>query len=118
MKKRPLTVSIVSCLYIAAGTIGLVYHLSEFKTSTPFHSEIFWISLVRLLAIVSGIFMLLGRSWARWLALAWITFHVVLSFFHSWQLVVFHGLLLVLIAYFLYRPEATAYFGRRRDTGA
>jgi len=116
MTKRPLTVSIVSFLYIAAGAIGLVYHLKEFKTSTPFQSEIVWISLVRLLAIVSGIFMLLGRSWARWLALAWITFHVVISFFHSWQQVVFHGLLLVLIAYFLYRPQAKAFFSGRRDT--
>ena len=118
MIKRPLTVSIVSCLYIASGAIGLVYHLGEFKTSTPFQSEIVWISLLRLLAIVGGIFMLLGRGWARRLALAWITFHVAISFLNSWQLVVFHGLLLVLIAYFLYRPEATAYFSRRRDTGA
>jgi hypothetical protein len=117
MKKRPLTVSIVGCLYIAAGAIGLVYHLREFRTSTPFQFEIVWISLLRLLAIVSGIFMLLGRSWARWLALAWITFHVVISFFHSWEQMAFHGLLLVLIAYFLYLPKARVYFSRGGDMG-
>src|SRR5262249_17791312 len=109
-KKRPLTVSIVSWLFIATGAIGLVYHLREFKTSTTLQSEIVWISLLRLLAIVSGIFMLLGRNWARWLALAWITFHVAISILISWQLVAFHGALLVLFAYFLYRPEARAYF--------
>jgi hypothetical protein len=117
MKKRPLTVIIVSCLLIASGAIGLVYHLSDFRISKPFQSEIAWISLVRILAIVSGVFMLLGKNWARWLALAWITFHVVISFYHSLQQVVVHGLLLLLFAYCLYRPEARAYFKPQEDVG-
>lgn len=117
MRKRPLTVSIIGCLFIATGAIGLVYHLSDFKIAKLFQSEIVWVSLVRLLAIVSGIFMLFGKNWARWLALAWITFHVVISFFHSWPQVVVHGLLFVVIAYCLYRPEGRAYFNRRQDMG-
>ena len=35
------------------------------------------------LAIVCGVFLLRGHNWARWLALAWIAFHVVLSAFHA-----------------------------------
>lgn len=112
MKKRPLTVSIPSGLLIAAGVIGLTYHLTDFKISKPFEPELAWASLVRLLAIVSGIFMLLGKNWARWLALAWIAFHVVISF-PSIQQVVVHGLLFVLFAYCLYRPEARAHFNPR-----
>src|SRR5262249_11195640 len=113
MKKRPLMVSILSGLLIAAGAIGLVYHLTDFKMSKPVQSELVWISFVRLLAIVSGIFMLLGRNWARWLALAWIAFHVAISFFHSTEQVVVHSLLFVLFAYFLFRPEVRAYFNPR-----
>ena len=113
MKKRPLTVLILGCLFIVTGAIGLASHLTDFKLSKPVESELLWISLVRLLAIISGIFMLLGRNWARWLALAWIAFHVAISFFHSVQQVVVHGLLFVLIAYCLYRPEVRAYFNYR-----
>src|SRR5262245_61457682 len=112
MKKRPLMVSILSGLLIAAGAIGLVYHLTDFKMSKPVQSELVWISFVRLLAIVSGIFMLLGRNWARWLALAWIAFHVVISF-PSIRQVVVHGSLFVLIAYLLFRPEVRAHVNHR-----
>ena len=110
MTKRPITVTIISWVLIAAGAIGLVYHLSDLKRSQPFQYELVWISAVRLLAIVSGVFMLSGKDWARWLAVAWIGFHFVLSFFHSFQEVVMHGLLFVLITYLLFRPEARAYF--------
>ena len=112
MKKRPVAVLIVGCLFIATGALSLAYHLTDFKISKPVESELVWISLVRLLAIVSGVFMLLGRNWARWLALAWIAFHVVISF-PSIRQVVVHGLLLVLIAYLLFRPEVRAYFNHR-----
>jgi predicted cobalt transporter CbtA len=118
MKKRPLALTILSCVFIAAGAIGLAYHLSDLKAAEPFQQEIIWISLVRLASIVCRAFMLRGDDWARWLALAWIAFHVVVSFFHSIQQVVVHGLLFVLIAYFLFRPEARAYFQHQEKMGA
>ena len=117
MKKRPLSISILSCVFLAAGAIGFAYHLTDFKAQQPFQYELVWISAVRLTAIVCGVFMLRGSNWARWLALAWIAFHVVVSFFHSWQQVVMHSLLLLLIAYFLFRPEAGAYFRHREKMG-
>jgi uncharacterized membrane protein len=110
MKKRPITVTVISWILIAAGTIGLIYHLFGVRLTQPFQYEFVWISAVRLLAVVSGAFMLSGMDWARWLAVAWIGFHFVLSFFHSLQEVVMHGLLFVLITYLLFRPEARTYF--------
>jgi hypothetical protein len=109
MSKRPITVIILSWLYIATGAIGLVYHLSELRMQ-PFSAEIIWISFVRLLAIVAGIFMLRGADWARWLALAWIAFHVVVGALNSVQQAIIHALFLALFAYFLLRGDARSYF--------
>ena len=77
----------------------------------PFQNDIVWVELVRVLAIVSGIFMLRGRNWARLLAMAWIAFHVVISIFHSWSQVAMHALILLVFAFFLFRPAANRYFG-------
>lgn len=108
--KRPLPVTVISCLMITAGAVGLVYHATEFKTQPAFRNDLIWVSLVRLLAIVCGVYVLRRSNWARWVTLAWIAFHVILSFFHSWQEVVMHGLLLAAFAYFLFRPQANEYF--------
>lgn len=118
MKKRPLAVSVLSCVFIGAGAIGFAYHLTDFTAQQPFQYELVWISAVRLAAIVAGIFMLRGNNWARWLALAWIAFHVAVSFFHSIQEIVVHGILFVLIVYLLFRPETRAYFRHRETMGA
>ncbi len=64
MNKRPLSVTVISCLFAAAGAIGLVYHLTELKTLDPFPYDVLWVCLVRLLAIVCGVFMLRGSNWA------------------------------------------------------
>src|SRR5262249_39079375 len=62
------------------------------------------------LAIVCGVFLLRGSNWARWLLLAWIAFHVVLSAFHNVFELAMHSLLLVVVAYCLFRPRTSAYF--------
>jgi hypothetical protein len=110
MNKRPFTVTIIGWIFIAAGAIGFVHHLTEIQLRQPFQSENFWILLLSLVAVVSGVFIMRGSNWARWLALGWIAFHVFLSFFHSWQQVLVHGLLFAMIGYVLFRPEARAYF--------
>ena len=90
--------------------MGIAYHLPDFSPKHPFQYANLWILLLRIAAIVAGAFMLRGRSWARWLGLAWIAFHLILSFFHSIQEVVIHGLVFALFAWFLFRPDARAYF--------
>lgn len=112
--KRPLTVIIIACLLMVTGALGIVFHLSDFKAQ-PFQYENVWISLVRLTAIVCGIFMLRGNNWARWLAIVWMAFHVIVGSLHSVREGVVHALFLLLFAYFLFRPEARAYFGRGRS---
>ncbi len=95
--------------------IAFVYQLFElktegFKTNDAFHFDVVGIELIRLLAVVSGIFMLRGRNWARWLALAWIGFHVVLSFFHSLSQTAVHAVFFAVIAWCLFHAAAERYF--------
>jgi hypothetical protein len=110
MKKRPRSITIISWLFVAAGAIGLAYHATEFKADGPFQYDVVWVCLVRVVAILSGVFMLRGRNWARWLLLAWIGYHVILSAFHTLSELFWHSLLLAVVAYFLLRREASAYF--------
>ena len=104
--KRPLPVTILGCLFIVAGLVGLVYHLSE----SPLDHWIVLVSIVRIIAVVGGIFLLMGHNWARWLMLAWLAFHVVVGAFHSLSESIAHVVLLVLVGYFLLRPPTSKYF--------
>ena len=118
MSKRPLSITIISWLFIGAGSVGLLYHATEFKTRGPFQYGVLWICIVRLLAIVGGVFMLQGHNWARWLLVAWLAYHVALSAFHTLFGVLIHSLLLAVIAGFLLRPHASAWFrGARKSAG-
>jgi hypothetical protein len=108
--KRPLSVTILAWVYIAVGTVGFVYHLNEFLAAKTFQSDIFLIEAVEIIAIVGGAFMLRGQNWARWVALAWIAFHVIVSAFHPAREFVIHLLFCAVIAWLLFRPDATRYF--------
>src|SRR5262245_30700352 len=110
MNKRPLAVTLISGLFVAAGLVGLVYHATEFKIQQPFDYDLLWIALVRLLAIVCGVFVFRGSNWARWLLLVWIAYHVFLSLSHSMFELVTHALLLAVVAYFLLRPQTSTFF--------
>jgi hypothetical protein len=105
--KRPISVTIIACMYLAVGTVAFVYHFRELLS---LQRDSVSIELTEFLAIVSGAFMLRGHNWARWLALAWIAFHVILSIFDSFHGLVAHGLFCVVIAWILFRPEAGRYF--------
>jgi hypothetical protein len=116
MNNRPLSVTVIGWIFVAVGVVGFVFHATEVKAQHPFQSDAVWVLLLRLLAIVCGVFMLRRSNWARWLSLAWIAFHVILSL-HSLQASVVHSVLLVVCGYFLFRPEATAYFRAARTEG-
>lgn len=110
MNKRPLSVTTIAWLYVIVGAVGLAYHATEFKLARPFENDAVWVCLVRLLAIVAGVFMLRGRNWARWLAIAWMAWHVYLSVFHPLSELIMHSVLLVVFAFFLFRPPASTWF--------
>ena len=113
---RPLPVTILGCVYIAVGIISFIYHLTDFGSSGAFRYEGVWVELVPFLAIISGAFILRGHNWARWLALTWIAFHVILSAFHTFPQFAIHCLFCAVIAWFLFRPESTRYFRQARGS--
>jgi len=104
--KRPIPVTILGCLFIVAGLVGLAYHLSQ----PPLDRWVALISLIRVVAVVGGVFMLKGRNWARWLILVWLAFHVVVSAFQSPSRCLAHAALLLAVAYFLLTPPDSQYF--------
>jgi hypothetical protein len=114
MRKRPVSVIVISYVYLATGAFGLAFHLTGFALHDPAHYDTVLASLLSLLALISGVYMLRGSNWARWLALAWIACHVVLSAFHSRSELVIHTLLCAAFAYFLFSPPAAKYFRSAR----
>ena len=109
-RPRPISITILGALLIVAGSVGLVYHITEFKSFQPIPWVLLLISGVRLLAILAGVYTLLGRNWARWLTLTWIAFHVVVGAFHGTVQFVMHAALLLLFTFLLFRPAAKAFF--------
>jgi hypothetical protein len=112
--KRPLSVTILAGVYIGVGAIGLASHLTELGAKGALRYQAVGVELVRFLAILSGALMLRGHNWARWLALAWIAFHLVVSAFHAFPEFAIHCLFCAGIAWFLFRPKAARYFHARR----
>ena len=116
MNKRPHSVTVVGVLFLVAGIVGLAYHARDLRI--PFQSDLVWVCLVRLLAVIGGIFVLRAHNWARWLLVIWMAYHVYISALHSWSQVIVHGFLLAVFAYFLFRPSATLYFRNPGQTCA
>jgi uncharacterized membrane protein len=78
-----------------------------------FHQDDVWIELTELLALVAGVFMLRGYNWARWLALAWLAFHVAISWAAPSRIAI-HTVFLAAFAWLLFRPDARRHFDRAR----
>ena len=102
--KRPLSVVLIACLYLLVGAGSFVLNLHAFG-----HPDFYWIEITETIAVIAGVFMLLGQNWARWLALLWMAFHVAIGF-ETPQKLVMHSLFFVLIAWVLFRQEARLYF--------
>src|ERR1043165_7228946 len=108
--KRPLSVTLISGLFLAAGGVGLAYHATEFKAQVPFQYDLAWVCLVRLLAVIGAVFLLRAANWARWLLILWLAYHVGLGALHSASALIIHIVLLAVIAWFLFRRPASMYF--------
>ena len=109
--KRPMIVTAIGLLFVVAGAVGFAYHFRG-----PYDRDFAAIEAVRSLAVVGGIFLLMGRGWARWLVLAWLGFHVGISALDSVGKFAFHLVLLLVIGYTLLRPPASEYFRAMRGT--
>jgi hypothetical protein len=109
-RKCPTSITILGWLYILVGVLGTAAHYEDFRMHKPIVNEFVGITVLGAAAVVAGIFMLRGRSWARWLALVWIASHVVISAFHPLHELIIHCALLVLFSYLLFRRAAREYF--------
>lgn len=124
MSPRPISITIISWLFIAIGLVSIGADLlpliginisagpSDFQTLSFF--ELILTLSVRLLALVCGIFMLYGFNWARWLLAAWMGFHIVISIKDSPFKLIMHVLIFSIILFFLFRPKASVFFQSRK----
>ena len=117
MEKPPLAVRIIAWIYILTGAGGFVQHLLDLK-SQPLEIDLVWAELTSLIAIVAGVYLLRGHDWARWLALAWMAFHVVLSIFHTRFELAMHALFFLLLTYFLFQPAINRFVGTARGSSS
>jgi uncharacterized membrane protein HdeD (DUF308 family) len=104
--KRPFQVTMLGWLFVAVGILSTVYHLlksSLDRWTVP-------IVLVGIVAVVAGVFLLRGARWARWLVLAWLAFHVVVSASISLSDAMPHTVLFLVVGYFLLGPPTSKYF--------
>jgi hypothetical protein len=108
--RRPLPITILAVVYLAVGVLGFVHHFPDLHQKWVWQYDDLWIELTEIAAVVCGVFLLRGANWARWLAVAWIVLHVVLSVFDAGHGLLIHSLLALAIAWLLFRPEAKRYF--------
>jgi hypothetical protein len=108
-RKRPFQIAMLGWLFIAVGILSTTYHLSKNSLDR-------WtipIVLVGIIAVVAGVFLLRGAGWARWLLLAWLAFHVVVSALNSLWDALPHAVLLLAVGYVLLGPPTSRYFQHR-----
>lgn len=110
VRRRPIGVIVVSALLVLAAAGGLVADFLNSPSLSADHYAAIWIALVNVVGIVAGVFLFRGRNWARWLATAWMAFHVVISLWNPWQKIVIHGLIFVLMTLILLRRDAHDFF--------
>lgn len=106
MKRRPLSITIISLIFIVFGSIALVSGVLPFADLKSH----WYVHLSRILQIVAGVFMLYGRNWARWLLVAWIVFHIVVGAMHGLVTLLMHVVIFSVILFFVFRRDANVYF--------
>ena len=107
--QRPLLVTLVALILAGSGVVGLIYHGSELSASTPLLSEEYAVLLLRVVAIVAGVFLFRGANWARWVAVAWIALHVVISIPDAGKTFA-HVVILAIFALVLFSGNARTWF--------
>jgi len=120
MHTRPLSITVISWIFIAIGCLSLLIGLLHPVHGVPAQptdartahqlADQWLVPAIHILAIVGGVFLLYGCNWARWLLVGWMGFHVILSAWHSPLALLVHGSVFAVVFYFLFRPPASAYF--------
>jgi hypothetical protein len=112
--KPPLTILIIGWLFVVVGAAGIIagFWRSDLFAGGSLHSDDMWAILSGVVALAGGILVLRSIGLGRWMILAWLVFHVVLSWLHTFTELIIHAALLLLIGYFLLRPQASVFFRR------
>lgn len=114
MKKRPVSVTMLACLYIVVGCGSLTGAVVKFADSTESDfmelRDLGFVATSAFLAVIGGVFLLRGRNWARWLCIAWMAAHISIGALNGLVPALVHSVFFVLIAYLLLRAPAADYF--------
>jgi hypothetical protein len=113
---RPRLVTLLGWMLIALGAIECVYRLTMIRW--PLHAEDVGVPLFELIILVCGIFLLRGCDWARWLAVAWVGFHIVVGSLHSLSRGILHGLIFLAFVWMIFRPAMNAWFRPQKRAGS
>jgi hypothetical protein len=123
MSNRPRHITVIGWLFIAVGAAAMLKDVLPLLTSNAAEQLAklradgladlgpAWTS--RLLAVIGGAGLLHGFNWARWLLVAWMAFHIVLSVLHSPVQLLVHCAFFAPILYFLFRSQSTAFLSAR-----
>ena len=104
--KRPYELTVAGWLFIVIGILNTAWHLWKGALDRWMIAILF----LTVSAIAAGVFLLRGARWARWLALAWVAFHLVVSALNSVSAALPHIVLLLVIGYVLLGPPTAEYF--------
>ena len=114
MKNRPLPVLIVAILFLIAGLVGFSYHITDFFEPGEKLYVTLAVELLRILAFVCGILLLRANNTGRWLSIAWILLHVLISAFNSTSEMIAHIVLLIFVSILLFLPVSSSYFQNKK----
>lgn len=123
--KRPTSISVIAWILIVMSGINLL--TSTMSLNNPMVREIMAKSLLPislqfamlyvglLITIVSGIAMLKGQNWGRFLYVGWGVIGFVIGILTSpMKVAMIPGLVIfAVITFFLFRPKANEYFSKR-----
>ncbi len=104
---RPISVTVVAWIFIAVGVIAFVWN---FPALMQLRKDAFAVELVELVGLTAGIFMLRRQNWARWLALGWMAFHLIITLVPPFHGLAVHLIIFLGIAILLLRADASRYF--------
>jgi Trk-type K+ transport system membrane component len=116
MKKVPITILIVSILLIIVGGAGFISHLRDFINTQEKLYVTILVQLLRILAIISGVLLLQGINSGRWLAVAWVFSHILISAFNSASEVIAHIVIFIILSVLLFLPMSSKYFQSNNKT--
>jgi len=115
MNNRPPTITVLAVLYMVAGLVSTSYYFNEFKI--PPHTFLsivgtFLMFVIGTFAIIAGYYMLRCKNWARWLAISWSIFQVLVNAVRSPGGIIIQGAFVFLVYLFLFGKEANEWFSK------